>query len=97
MVGERPGRGRGGVGNEWIGAHGKSADSDGMWHVFLDERVEDQTREPAAFSVEGSSAAVDVVVGPLSGRKGEVAEPEGVSGDEVEQSVAVGVGHLGLV
>ena len=53
--------------------------------VLADEVVEDEAGEAAAFGVEGGGAAVDVVVGLLAAGEGEVAELEGVGGDEVEE------------
>jgi hypothetical protein len=62
--------------------------------VPADEVVEDQAGEAAAFGVEGGGAAVDVVVGLLAAGEGEVAEAEGVGGDEVQERLAGGCGHL---
>src|ERR1700679_1427972 len=85
MVGESPGAGAGGVGDEGAGSHGEAAYGFCVWDVLLDEVVEDQAGEAAAFGVEGGDAAVDVVVGLLAAGEGEVTELEGEGGDEVEE------------
>ena len=80
-----PGAGGGGVGDERVGAHGESAyglDGLGVRDVLADEVVEDEAGEAAAFGVQRGDAAVDVVVGLLAAGEGEVAELEGVGGDE---------------
>lgn len=92
VVGEGPGAGAGGVGDEWVGTHGEAAygqDLFGMGDVVADEVVEDETGEATAFGVKGGGAAVDVVVGLLAAGEGEVAELEGEGGDEVEQGGAI--------
>jgi len=74
-VGKSPCTSAGGVGDEWVGAHGESAYSFDLvcvGDVFADEVVEDETGEATAFGVEGSDAAVDVVVGLLAAGEGEV-------------------------
>ncbi len=73
VVGEGPGAGAGGVGDEGVGSHGEAAYGFGVWDVLLDEVVEDEAGEAAAFGVEGGDAAVDVVVGLLAAGEGEVA------------------------
>ena len=87
-----PGGGAGGVGDERVGSHGESADGLGLGEVLGDEVVEDEAGEAAALGVQGGGAAVDVVVGLLAAGEGEVAETEGVGGDEVQQLDTV-VGH----
>ena len=94
VVGEGPGAGTGGVGDEGIGSHGEAAYGFCLGDVFADEVVEDEAGEAAAFGVEGGDAAVDVVVGLLAAGEGEVAEFEGVGGDEVEEGGAVVGDHL---
>ena len=95
VVGERPGAGAGGVGDQRVGAHGEAADGFGLGDVLADEVVEDEAGEAAAFGVERGGAAVDVVVGLLAAGEGEVAEFEGEGGDEVEQ-VGAGIVWHGL-
>jgi hypothetical protein len=88
VVGEGPGAGAGSVGDERVGTHGEAAyglDPVGIGDVLADEVVEDEAGETAAFGVEGSDAAVDVVVGLLAAGEGEVAELEGEGGDEMEE------------
>jgi hypothetical protein len=96
VVGEGPGAGGGGVGDERVGAHGEAAYGFGVRDVLADEVVEDEAGEAAALGVEGGDAAVDVVVGLLAAGEGEVAELEGEGGDEIEQGDPVVSGH-GLV
>jgi len=86
VVGEGPGAGAGGVGDEGVGSHGESAYGFGVGDVMADEVVEDEAGEAAAFGVEGGDAAVDVVVGLLAAGEGEVAQLEGERGEEVEES-----------
>ncbi len=93
VVGEGPGGGGGGVRDERVGSHGEAPDGYGVGDVFADDVVEDEAGEAAAFRVEGGGAAVDVVIGSLAAGEEEVAEAEGVGGDEVEQ-VGAGIGHL---
>ena len=92
---QRPGGGGGGVGDERVCAHGQAADGDGGRHVLADEVVEEYAGEAAAFGVERGGAAVDVIVRSLAAGEGEVTEPEGVGGDEVEQGSTDGGGHFG--
>ena len=91
---EVPGRGAGGVRDEGVGSHGESADGFGFGEVLADEVVEEKSGEAAALGVEGSGAAVDVVIGLLAAGEGEVSEAEGVGGEDVEQGGSVVGGHL---
>ncbi len=87
VVGEGPGAGAGDVRDEGIGTHGEAAygfDGVGVGNLLADHLVEDEAGETAAFGVERGDAAVDVVVAFGSAGEGEVAELEGVGGDEVE-------------
>lgn len=90
-VGECPGAGGGGVGDEGVCTHGEATDGFDLVGVgeLLDEVVEDEAGEAAAFGVEGGDAAVDVVVAAGSAGEGKVAELEGVGGDEVEEGGVV--------
>lgn len=91
VVGECPGAGGGGVGDEGIGTHGEAAYGFYLFRMgdlLADEVVEDEAGKTAAFGVEGGDAAVDVVVGLLAAGEGKVAELEGVGGDEVEEGGA---------
>lgn len=92
VIGEGPGAGAGGVGDEGVGTHGQAAygfDPIRIRNMFVDEVVEDEAGEAAAFGVEGGDAAVNVIVGLFAARESEVAEFEGEGGDEVEQSGAI--------
>ena len=84
-----PGAGAGGVGDEGVGSHGEAADGFGLGEVLTDEVVEDQPGEAASLGVERGGAAVDVVVGLLAAGEGEVSEPEGEGGDEVEEGFSL--------
>jgi hypothetical protein len=86
VVGEGPGAGAGGVGDEGVGTHGEATYGFGVRDVLADDVVEDEAREAAAFGVESSDSAVDVVVGLLAAGEGEVSEFEGESGDQVQES-----------
>ena len=90
VVGELPGGGGGDVGDEGVCAHGEAADGLGGGEVLSNQLQENDSGEAAAFSVEGGGAAIDVVVGLLAGGEGEVAEAEGVGGDEGEEGFAGG-------
>jgi hypothetical protein len=88
VVGKGPGAGAGDVGDEGVGSHGESAYGFGVGEMLVDEVVEDEAGETAAFGVEGGGAAVDVVVGLLAAGESEVAEFEGDGCDEVKEGGA---------
>jgi len=85
VVGEGPGAGAGGVGDEGVGTHGEAADGFGVGDVVANEVVENETGEAAAFGVEGGDAAVDIVVGLFAAGEGEVSELEGVGSEEIKE------------
>ena len=85
-----PCAGAGDVGDEGVGAHGEAANGDGFGDVLADEVVENEAGEAAALRVESGDAAVDVIVGSLARGEGEVAEAEGVGGEDAEEVGAMG-------
>ena len=85
VVGEGPGAGTGGVGDEGIGPHGETADGFGLRDVLTDEVVEDEAREATTFGVKRGGAAVDVVVGFLAAGEEKVAQLEGEGSDQIEK------------
>lgn len=87
-----PGGGAGGVRNDRVGSHGEASDGIGVREVLADEVVEEEPGEAAALGVQSGGAAVDVVVRLLAAGEGEVAQTEGVGGDEIQEVGAV-VGH----
>ena len=84
-----PGAGRGGIRDQRVGSHGEPADGFGLWEVLADEIEENEAGEAAAFGVQSCGAAVDVVVGLLAAGEGEVAQAEGVGGNEMQKVGAI--------
>ena len=63
-------------GDDWIGAQGEAADGCGVEVVFAEQVKDREAGEAPALGVEGSGAAVDVVIALYAGGEGEVAEAE---------------------
>jgi hypothetical protein len=71
-------------GNNGIGAEGEAADSVRIEVVLVQEIKYGETGETAAFRVQRGGAAVDVVVAAAAGGELEVAELEGLAGEQGE-------------
>jgi len=85
-----PCAGRGDVGDDGVGSHGEPADGFSFDLLLLEELEDSVAGKPAAFGVERSGAAIDVVVARSAGREFELAELEAGVGEEGKELLSVG-------
>ena len=93
-----PGAGRGDVRDEWVRSHGEAADRLRMQFVLANQIVECEAGEATTFSMQRSSAAVDVVIAVRTGGESELSQAKRKGGNQVEQRGArIGsIGHRSL-
>ncbi len=85
-----PCAGCGDVGDDWVGAHGESADGLGVDVVGFKQIENGVACEAAAFGVQRGGAAVDVVVAGAAGGELELAEAKAGAGEKREKLLCVG-------